>query len=98
MGFGALSLKGRALRYLMWTWDPDPDDATYVVDCSYLLREDGQPMRSVYERHVHGLFDRATWLSRLAEAGFERVRVVPLEHSEVEPGSVELFVASRPGE
>ena len=88
--------EGRALRYLMWTWDPDPDDQTHVVDFSYLLREDGQPMRSVYERHVNGLFDRATWLRLLAEAGFERVRVLPLEHSEVAPDSVEIFVASRP--
>src|SRR5438270_3071606 len=86
---------GRALRYLMWTWDPDPADSTYVVDFAYLLRERGQPMRSVYERHVHGLFARATWLDLLAEVGFQHVVVRPLEHSEVPPGSVEVFVGHR---
>lgn len=23
---------GRGLRYLEWSWDPDPDDSTYIVD------------------------------------------------------------------
>lgn len=87
---------GRGLRYLMWTRDPDPSDDTYVVDFAYLLREDGRPMRSIYDRHVNGLFGRATWRRLLAEVGFRPTRVVPLEHPEVEPGSVEVFVASKP--
>jgi SAM-dependent methyltransferase len=29
----------RSLRYLEWTWDPDPADSSYVVDYAYLLRE-----------------------------------------------------------
>ena len=86
----------RRLRYLMWTWDPDPADGTYVVDFAYLLREDGQPMRSVYDRHVHGLFDRATWLRLLEEVGFHQLAVRPLEHSEVPLGSVDVFVALKP--
>jgi SAM-dependent methyltransferase len=86
----------RRLRYLMWTWDPDPADETYVVDFAYLLHEDGQPVRSVYERHVHGLFTRATWLGLLTEVGFEQVVVHPLEHSEVAPDSVDVFVAIKP--
>lgn len=83
----------RGLRYLMWTWDPDPSDATYVVDFAYLLREEGQPMRSIYDRHIHGLFDRATWLRLLEGAGFYKIAVRPLEHSDVPPGSAEVFVA-----
>lgn len=86
----------RGLRYLMWTWDPDPADGTYVVDFAYLLREDGQPMRSIYDRHVEGLFDRATWLRLLAEVGFHQVAVRPLEHSDVPPDSVHVFVALKP--
>ena len=42
-----------------------------------------------------GLFSRADWLRLLAEAGFH-ARVVPFEHSELEPGSHEVFVAKRP--
>ncbi len=52
-------------------------------------------MRSVYDRHVCGLFDRATWLRLLRDVGFHRVAVLPLEHSHVPLGSVEVFVALR---
>ena len=86
----------RGLRYLMWTWDPDPTDDTYVVDFAYLLREGDQPVRCIYHRHIEGLFERATWLRLLGVAGFERVTVRALEHSQVPPGSVELFVAAKP--
>ena len=27
------------MRYLAWSWDPDPQDTTYTVDYAYLLRE-----------------------------------------------------------
>ena len=26
----------RGLRYLEWTWDPDPGDSSYTVDYAYL--------------------------------------------------------------
>lgn len=87
--------EGRGLRYLQWTWDPAPTDTTYVTDYAYLLREDGQPTRCVYDRHVGGLFGRADWLRLLEAVGF-RATVRPLEHSEVPPGSVEVFVAVKP--
>lgn len=86
---------GRGLRYLEWTWDPDPADATYTVDYAYLLREADGSVRAVHDRHVEGLFSRADWLRLLAEAGFEP-RVVPFEHSEVEYAA-EVFVARKPG-
>lgn len=88
--------EGRSLRYLEWTWDPDPADTTYTADYAYLLHEQGQPTRCVYDRHLCGLFGRADWLRLLAEVGFRQARVVPLEHAEVEPGSVEVFVATKP--
>lgn len=86
---------GRALRYLEWTWDPDPTDTTYIADYAYLLREDGQPMRTVHDRHEEGLFGRDDWLRLLEAAGFH-VSIRPLIHSEVPAGSVEVFVAVRP--
>jgi hypothetical protein len=88
---------GRSLRYLMWTWDPDPTDTTYVSDFGYLLHEDGQPTRYVYDRHVEGLFGRADWLRLLAEVGFQAT-TRPLEHSEIPLGSQDLFVAMKPAE
>lgn len=86
----------RALRYVAWTWDPDPDDTTYVVDYAYLLREPDGAIRVEHDRHVEGLFSRADWLRLLSEAGFE-AQAVPFEHSELEPGSYEVFVARKPG-
>ncbi|HXU03166.1 MAG TPA: class I SAM-dependent methyltransferase, partial [Polyangia bacterium] len=59
----------RALRCLEWTWDPDPRDDTYTVEYAFLLR-DGVDMKSVHDRHVEGLFARATWMEILTGAGF----------------------------
>jgi SAM-dependent methyltransferase len=86
----------RGLRYLEWTWDPDPSDTTYLADYAYLLRTDDGAVRSEHDRHVEGLFARADWIRLLSEAGFE-ARSVPFEHSELEPGSHEIFVARKPG-
>lgn len=62
----------------------------------FALREDGQPLRVVHDRHIIGLFSRDTWLRLLAEAGFTAFPRL-LEHSEVPLGEVEVFVAVRPG-
>ncbi len=86
---------GRGLRYLEWTFDPEPRDTTYLVDYAYLLHEDGQPTRTLYDRHRCGLFSRATWLRLLADVGFEEAKAVPFEHSEEPSGSLEVFVARR---
>jgi SAM-dependent methyltransferase len=61
---------GRALRYLEWTWDPDPRDQSYVVDMMYALRDRGGRMRVVRDRHVYGLFPVRTWRGLLRRAGF----------------------------
>lgn len=84
----------RALRYLQWTWDPDPQDTTYFVDYAYLLRTADGCVRVEHDRHVEGLFARADWLRLLSAAGFQP-QVVPFEHSELEPGSHEVFVARK---
>ena len=83
----------RALRYLSWTWDPDPADTTYVVDYAFLLRERDGSMRVEQDRHVEGLFARADWLRLLAEAGF-RARVMPFDLSDMEPGQYEGFIGT----
>ena len=85
----------QALRYLEWTWDPEPADSTYLVDYAYLLRGPDGVTRVEHDRHVEGLFSRVDWLRLLSEAGFH-ARVVPFEHSELDPGSHEVFVAKRP--
>ena len=84
----------RALRYLEWTWDPDPEDHTYTVDYTYVLRDRHGSIRIEHDRHVEGLFSRQDWLSWLTDAGFAP-RSMPVDHSELEPGSYEVFVGKR---
>jgi SAM-dependent methyltransferase len=86
---------GRGLRYVAWMSDANPIDSTYIVDYAYLLREADGTMRVEHDRHVEGVFSRRDWLRLLAEVGFE-AQCLPWEHSELEPGSAELFVGVRP--
>ena len=60
---------GRGFRYLEWKWDPDPGDTTYIVDYAFLLREANGDVRAVHDRHIEGLFPRATWLTAFEAAG-----------------------------
>lgn len=85
----------RALRYVEWLWDPDPTDTTYAQDFAYLLRESDGSVRVEHDRHVMGLFARDTWLLTLQRIGFQ-ARAVPFDHSEIAPGSHEVFVATKP--
>ena len=84
----------RAMRYLEWTWDPDPSDQTYTVDYTYVLRERDGSVRVEHDRHIEGLVPRALWLDILRDAGFEP-SVIPFDHSELEPGTYNVFVAKR---
>jgi hypothetical protein len=77
---------GRALRYLEWTWDPDPGDSSYLVDMAYLLRDESGQVHVEFDRHRLGLFSRADWLRFIEEAGFE-ARIVPFKDSKEEIGS-----------
>jgi len=84
----------RALRYLEWTWDPDAGDTTYTVDYSYLMRDTDGSIHVEWDRHIEGLFPRATWLQMMSDAGFEP-KVVGFDHSELEPGEYEVFVCRK---
>lgn len=86
---------GRGLRFLEWTHDPDPDDTTFICDMAYLLRDPGGAVTCEYDRHVMGLFSRRSWLEWLEDTGFHP-HSVPLAHSEVPHGEVEVFIAHKP--
>jgi SAM-dependent methyltransferase len=85
----------RSLRYLEWTWDPDPADTTYTVDYAYLLRDEDGSTRVERDRHIEGLFSRDEWIGQLSEAGFDAERVA-FVHSELPAQELEVFVARRP--
>jgi SAM-dependent methyltransferase len=76
----------QSFRYLEWTTDPDPEDTEYNVDFVYMMRTGDGALRIEEDHHVLGLFPENTWLSLCREAGF-KAEVVPIEHSELEPGS-----------
>ncbi len=70
-GHDSPSGDGRAIRYIEWTFDSNPDDTTYTVDFAYLLREGNEPVRVVHDTHVFGIFPRETWLHQLRSVGLE---------------------------
>jgi SAM-dependent methyltransferase len=81
---------GRALRYLEWTWDPDPNDTTYQVDYAFLLREPDGSVSSDSDHHQEGLFPRASWLAWIRDAGFSSPR------SRIDPWQRDIFVGKKP--
>jgi SAM-dependent methyltransferase len=84
----------RAMRYLEWTWDPDPNDTTHRMDLTYVFHEPDGSVHVELDEHVCGLFPRATWLALIEKTGFE-ARAVPLTHDE-RPVGAEGFLAVRP--
>lgn len=92
---GGHDLDGRGLRYLEWSWDPDRTDTCCTTHYAYLLRETDGTVHVEHDQVEEGLFSRAVWLRLITEAGFE-ASVVPFDHSDLEPGTYELFVGRRP--
>jgi len=86
---------GRGARYLEWLWDPDPADSWVMAHFVYLLREADGTVDVVDEAHRFGVFSRDQWLATLTTAGFE-ASALPFEHSELEPGTTDVFLGVRP--
>jgi len=85
---------GRGVRYLEWTWDPDPGDDWALTEYSFLLRETDGSVRAVHETHRIGVFSRERWLKFIAEAGFESEAITEVTTEDREPR--EVFVGRRP--
>ena len=86
----------RALRYLEWVWDPDPNDTTVVTDFAYLLR-DKDGVRIEYDRHVTGLFPRDVWSRLLEQQGFQ-AETRSFETTTPDHVTCEVFLASKPAD
>jgi len=94
-GHGGHDRGDRGLRYLEWGWDPDEADSTVVSYMVYLLREGVEEVRCVLDRHTVGLFSHDDWIRLITQAGFQ-AQSKPFEHSELEPGSTEVFLGIKP--
>jgi hypothetical protein len=85
---------GRGVRYLEWSWDPDPEDCWVLTEYVFAFREPDGSVSSAHETHRTGLFDTATWLRLMRAAGFEP-RVLREETDEDRTPRV-VFVGLRP--
>lgn len=86
--------QGRAMRYLDWTRDPDPEDTTYISDMVYILEDEQGSVRIEHDRHTLGIFPRQTWLTLLTNSGFQP-EVIPFEHSEIESYTCEVLLGRK---
>ena len=66
----------RSARYLSWTYDPDPNDTTYVMDFAYLLRDKDGSVKSQTDHHILGIFSQYDWLNLMSDVGFEP-KIIP---------------------
>ena len=86
---GGAERENRALRWMMWTFDPHLEDTTYAVHFAFLIKE-GENVRVEHDYHTEGLFARADWLRLFGEAGFEPPKII------VDLYDREVFVARKP--
>jgi trans-aconitate methyltransferase len=84
---------GRSLRYLEWTYDPDPNDTTFEVDFAVILHEPGAHVRVVHDHHVFGLFERDVWLRLVMDAGLDAVAIAA---DDPYANEHEVFIARNP--
>ncbi len=85
---------GRGVRYLEWSWDPDPSDTWTRTEYAFLLRPGDGSVHVVHETHRLGLFGRDDWLHLLATAGF--VATVVTEQTSEDRNPRLIFVGHRP--
>ena len=80
--------EGRAIRYLEWTFDPEPADSTVAAHFVYMMKE-GDRVTVEHDVHICGLFAREVWLGLLERAGFQ-TRIF------VDNYKRDLFIALKP--
>jgi len=74
---------GRALRYLEWMHDPDPNDETVEVLYTVVRREADGTANVSMERHLEGCFSRDAWYAEFAAVGLDARHVVDAWEREV---------------
>jgi SAM-dependent methyltransferase len=93
--FGVDAADGRGARLFEWVEPARAEDSTVNVHCSFLIRDRDGTVRSHYERHVSGLFARATWERLLAQRGF--VVEVVTEQTDEDRTPRLMFFSHKPG-
>lgn len=70
------------MRFLEWSYAPDPSDTHGVTVYSFIVREADGTVTTHSETHAFGVFREATWTRLLESAGF--VPEVVMEQTEEE--------------
>jgi SAM-dependent methyltransferase len=84
---------GEGVRFLEWSYDPDPDDDWATTIYSFVVRAPDGEVQTFSEPHRFGLFSRETWMRLLREAGFVPDAVIERTDDERTPRT--LFVGRR---
>ena len=87
---GTDAVDGRGVRYLEWSYDPDPGDTTITTAYAFVLRDADGTVTSVAETHVGGLFPRDTWVRLLQDAGFRAEMVTERTDDDRTPRTIFL--------
>jgi SAM-dependent methyltransferase len=91
---GSDGASGDGVRYLEWSYDPDPTDTVTTTEYAFVTREADGTVQSHGETHLTGLFPRATWLRLLKQGGFAPEAVDEQTDEDRSPRTI--FVARRP--
>jgi SAM-dependent methyltransferase len=91
---GGDAVDGRGARLFEWAEKVEPGQTVATVHYSFLIRSAEGQVQQFYEKHLCGLFPRATWERLLVERGF-RTEVV-VEATEEEREGRLVFLAHRP--
>ncbi len=86
---------GRGVRYLEWSWDPDPTDTWTLTEYAFLLRGVDGSVTVVHESHRLGLFGCDVWLGLTNSAGFVTTAVTEVTTEDRIPR--QLFVGHKAG-
>jgi SAM-dependent methyltransferase len=84
---------GQGVRFLEWTWDPDPNDTWVQTEYCFVLRELNGSISTAHESHRTGLFPERTWLRLLTDAGLAATRLIESTTEDRQPRTVFVGVA-----
>lgn len=81
---------GRGVRFMEWTYDPDPSDTLTTTHYTFVTREIDGTISTISETHLLGLFPQATWLRLLVAQGFSVEVLTERTEEDREPRSMML--------
>jgi SAM-dependent methyltransferase len=85
---------GEGIRFMEWSYDPDPADTSALTIYTFVTREADGTIASFSETHELGLFPRGSWLRLLEAQGFTAEAVTEQTDEDRPPRT--MFLARRP--